>query len=297
MKFLTAKILGLLLLVVLAASVAVVARDGKHRPRHDRPAHREVNVYFEANVLPVLRQQRQQLEPRLAADDRARLATYRRQLWELKVRGQALRRSMQPAGAPDVIGTVPTEAQHQQAQQLRSEVRALLLNVTQMAQKYDAAITQLTQELQPQKDKWAADLQAIVARHATPAPQAQPIARRAQLHGQGRLQQLFKPARFLLMEPTAPATGPAERGLGGSGVYPNPASATSRLEYAVKTAGPVTINLFDGQGTKLRTLLTETQVERGTHTQPLDLQGLPAGTYFYRITTKTGSETKRFVRE
>ena len=38
-------------------------------------------------------------------------------------------------------------------------------------------------------------------------------------------------------------------------------------------------------------------MERGTHTQPLDLQGLPAGTSFYRITTKTGSETKRFVRE
>ena len=57
---------------------------------------------------------------------------------------------------------------------------------------------------------------------------------------QGDADRFFRPATFLLLNPAAPTK--AERELGGTSVYPNPATATSQLEYEVRKAGPVTVN-------------------------------------------------------
>ena len=80
-------------------------------------------------------------------------------------------------------------------------------------------------------------------------------------------------------------------------MYPNPAAPTSQLEYEVKKAGPVTVDLLDKSGNSLRTLVSDASEEKGVHTQQLNLHDLPAGTYFYRITTQSGIQTKLFVKE
>jgi hypothetical protein len=85
--------------------------------------------------------------------------------------------------------------------------------------------------------------------------------------------------------------------VGNTSFYPNPAAAASQLEYDVKKAGPVTVDLLDSKGNTLRTVVSESHLEKGRRTEQLDLRDLPAGTYFYKITTKAGSETKRFVKE
>ena len=292
--------LKLLMLFLLVSFGTVPARAQGHphgRPG-DGPARREIRTYIEANVQPVLQQQRQKLEPQLTAADRTQLATYRTQLRALKEQGQALRRNARPDGTTAPASRPSfSEEQRQQAHELRSQARGIMLSVAQLAQKYDGAIAQLAQEVQPQKEKWAADIQALVAKNATPEQQQ----RLAGFHGRrrehGPLRRFFRPALFLLMDPGAPASGPANRSLGNTSFYPNPAAPTSQLTYDVKKAGPVTIDLLDKNGNKLRTLATEAAAETGSHTQVLDLRDLPAGTYFYKITTKSGSETKRFVKE
>ena len=85
--------------------------------------------------------------------------------------------------------------------------------------------------------------------------------------------------------------------MGNTSFYPNPAAPTSQLDYEVKKTGPVTIDLLDKDGNKLRTLVSEASQEKGPQTQQLDLHDVPAGTYFYKITTKSGTQTKRFVKE
>jgi hypothetical protein len=283
---------SLALLLILAATLTGLAR---HAPREQRPIRREIRAYFQANVLPVLRQQRQKLEPQLAAPDRAQLDTYRIQLRTLKEQGRALRQAVAPvAGAAP--GTRPglTDAQREQAHQLRLQARGIMLNVAQMAQKYNGAISQLAQEVQPQKEKWATDIKAIVARNTTPEQQEKLAAASAR-HGQ--LRRFFKPAVFLLLDPNTPAEAPGEQSIGSTSFYPNPAAATTQLEYELKKAGPVTVDLLDKDGNKLRTLLPETQQEKGHQHQQLDLSDLPAGTYFYKIISRNGTQTKRFVKE
>ena len=296
------KLLALLVLLLLSASVASLARGGRHRGE-GRPGRREINAYFQANIMPVLRQQRQKLEPQLAPADRAELATYRTQLKALKVQGHALRLAAGPAeGSSPANRPALSEVQREQAHQLRFQAQGIMLKVAEMARKYDGPISKLTEEVQLQKEVWAADINGIVTKNATPEQQQKMAARQGRHHGEGHgpggLRKFFKPARFLLLDPNAPAATPAERGgVGSSSFYPNPAAATTKLEYDVKKAGPVSVDLLDKDGNKLRTLLAETQQEKGAHTQALNLSDLPAGTYLYKITTKSGTQTKRFVKE
>ncbi|MBF9222026.1 T9SS type A sorting domain-containing protein [Hymenobacter ruricola] len=292
------KAAGLALLLALAASGAGLAQP--QHPRDGRPGHAEMKAYAQANVLPVLRQQRQKLEPQLAAEDRTQLAAYRTQLKVLEAKGKALRQSFRPAGT-SAPGQRPelTEAQREQLHQLRSESRSIMLKVAEMAQKYDGAIAKLAEEVQPQREKWTTDLRAIAVKNAAPG-QPEQMARFAGREGRGhrggRHHGFFRPAKFLLMDPNATAA-PAEPALGATSFYPNPAAATTQMEYDVRKAGPVTVDLLDKNGNKLRTLFSEAQASTGAHTQQLDLHDLPAGTYFYKITTKSGSENKRFVKE
>jgi len=300
MKFISAKLIALLLLALLAAATTM-AGPGRGQ---QGPANPEVRAYYREQVLPVLRQQRQKLEAQLSADDKALLATYRTQLKDLRQRGHALHAGGRPESRGEGARPALTEAERQQRQQLHADRKAIMRKVRELAAKHEAAMQQLAGEVAPQREKWAADLKALVAKNAGPAnagpaPQSDdklwegPGAH----HGRGRHQAMehpFGPVRFLLLNPGPPAA--TSRDLGSS-LYPNPAGASSQLEYSVKKAGPVTIELLDAQGNKLRTVAQETNQEKGPHTQSLHVGDLPAGTYYYKITTRSGAETKRFVKE
>ncbi|MDO7849535.1 T9SS type A sorting domain-containing protein [Hymenobacter sp. M29] len=293
MKAPSLKLFGLLLLVFLLASVAGVARGGRH-PHEGRPGGREIKAYYEANVQPVLLRQRQKLELQLAADDRAQLATYRTQLKALREKGQALHQALIPAAAPQGERPTLTEAQREQFYQLHKETRGIMMNVAQMAQQYSAILTKLSEELQPQKEKWATDIKAIALKNATPEQQEHLAKFGGHMRGFGEMQRVFRPVMFLLMEPKAEDS---ERSLGATSFYPNPTVATSQLDYEVKKAGPITVNLLDKNGNQLRALVNEPNAEKGPHTQQLNLSDLPAGTYYYQIITSGSKETKRFVKE
>jgi hypothetical protein len=276
------------LLLLSCGYYSAVAQNTQNLP--DRTARR---AYYQTNVLPAVRQQRQKLDAQLSTDDKALLATYRIQLRDVHQRGQALRQSLR-AATPGAPRPELTEAQRQQLQQLRTEGHAIMTNVAQLAQKYQAPISQLVQELQPRQQKWTADLQAIAAKN-TPADQPQRPGHPASHGPRGALSGLTRPVRFLLLDPTAPA--PAEPAGLSSTAFPNPAVGAMQLEYTVKKAGPVTVEVLDGRGTVLRTVMQGQPQEKGAHTVTANVGELPAGTYFYKISTRTGVETKRFVKQ
>ncbi|GAA3956354.1 T9SS type A sorting domain-containing protein [Hymenobacter algoricola] len=291
MKTTLLKTLALVLLALLARFTTVAAQSQPPAAHPGHPARQEIRAYYQANVLPAVRQQRQKLEARLATDDRALLATYRTQLRDVRQRGHALRQSLRPRG-DEAAAFRPelTPAQRQQGQQLRAEGRGIMLNVARLAQKYEADITRLGLELQPRQEQWTNDIKAIVAKNA-PAGQTPPLGR----GHRGGLGRFGRPVRFLLLDPTA-APPQSAAGL-GSTAFPNPVATTMQLEYAVKKAGPVTVEVLDGRGTVLRTVVQAEPQEKGPHTVAADVSTLPAGTYFYKITTRTGVETKRFVKQ
>lgn len=252
----------------------------------------ELHTYFQQRVLPVVRQQRQKLEAQLTTSDKAQLVLYRAQLQETHQKSQALRQALRPA----TPGSRPelTEAQRQQVQQLREETKAIRQQVSQLAQKYEADIARLAQQVQPQREQWATDTKVLRDQMAAAQPGAstRKAGRHPRLEGARRY---FQPATFLLLDPNAPVPGPAVGA--GVQVYPNPSTTTTQLEYEVKKAGPVTVELLDGRGNTLRTVAQDARQDKGRHTLAVSVADLPLGTYYYKITTRTGAETKRFLKE
>jgi hypothetical protein len=297
MKKTTLRLLAALL-TAASATVVGLAHEGHPQRGKASPIHRELGSYVETKVLPVLQKQRQKLEIQLSAADRADLATYRTQLQDNRARSRALAERLFSSTMPQDMRPGLSEEQRQQFQALRAENWEITQHVRQMAQKYADAIEPLMQAMQPQREQWAKEMKAIVTKNAPavhPAHPAHFIGHRA--NGLGALHHLFRPSAFLLREAQPLAVNAVEAEPMSTGIYPNPVTPSSQLDYQMKAAGPVTVDLLDKNGSKLRTLLTESNAEKGSHTQQLNLSDLPVGSYYYKVTTNAGSETKRFVKE
>ncbi|WP_045689015.1 T9SS type A sorting domain-containing protein [Hymenobacter sp. AT01-02] len=286
-----------LALWALLVGPAAVAQNLQTAPAQSStaPARQELRAYVQQNVLPVVRQQRQKLEALLTTSDKVQLAIYRTQLRETRQKSQALRRSFRSPASGETTSTL-TETQKQQTEQLRAETKAILQNVEQLGLKYQTEIAKLAQEVQPQKEKWAADTKTILARTLTPE-QSEALGRRKdrKLHRAGTMVRYFRPGAFLLLDPNKPA--PAARSTSTTSVYPNPTTAVSQIEYDLKKDGSVTVELLDSRGNTLRTVAQQTEQEKGPHTLAINVADLPNGTYYFKITTKDGAETRRFVKE
>ncbi len=277
-----------------------IASPAQNRPLAKSPARQEMRTYLQQSVMPVVRQQRQKLESQLSATDKTQLTAYRGQLQALKKQEKELRRSFRTANpAPQDQPrqhVALTDAQKEQLKVLRTQRRTIMEQVKPMAQKYQAAIAQLATEVQPQQAQWQTDLQAIRAKYPAAAPQGQsaPATRKHQ-----GLRRYFNPVSFLLLDPNAPAhtrRTQKQPEAGQTAVYPNPVAATSQLTYDVKKAGPVTVELLDGRGSTLRTVVNQKQ-DKGAYSQEVNVEDLARGTYFFKITTRSGVETKRFVKQ
>lgn len=74
--------------------------------------------------------------------------------------------------------------------------------------------------------------------------------------------------------------------------YPNPVKDQTHFKFRVKNATKVQISLFDLVGNKKRS--TGKEIYRtGTHEIEMDVSGLKAGIYFYKIYVEGQTITKR----
>jgi hypothetical protein len=81
---------------------------------------------------------------------------------------------------------------------------------------------------------------------------------------------------------------------------PNPFSPATEISFDLPSSSPITLRVMDVAGRTIRTLDTGTR-SQGVHRVAWDgtnERNVPvaAGVYFYRLTTETGSETRRMVK-
>ena len=99
-------------------------------------------------------------------------------------------------------------------------------------------------------------------------------------------------------EPSALPAG-FEGGLRFNGVYPNPSSRNCRFSFSLADAGPVSLEIYDIRGRRVRVLLAEESLGRGEFTREwtgLDDSGAPvtAGVYFGRLTRGGSRAIRKF---
>ena len=76
--------------------------------------------------------------------------------------------------------------------------------------------------------------------------------------------------------------------------YPNPFNPITQIQYEMKSAGQVNMELFDIRGAKVRTLINE-QKPAGSYEFTFDGSQLSSGVYFYSMTANGFTETRKLV--
>jgi hypothetical protein len=76
--------------------------------------------------------------------------------------------------------------------------------------------------------------------------------------------------------------------------YPNPFNPQTSIDYVVRTASNVTLEVFNARGELVKTLVDGT-VEPGAYTVGFNATGLSSGIYFYRLSGVGFSETRKMV--
>jgi hypothetical protein len=76
--------------------------------------------------------------------------------------------------------------------------------------------------------------------------------------------------------------------------YPNPFNPTTKINYSIRKAGLVKVDLYNVMGQKVRTLLDEVK-PAGAHTLEVQAGHLPSGVYFYRLTAGDFKQTQKML--
>jgi hypothetical protein len=79
-------------------------------------------------------------------------------------------------------------------------------------------------------------------------------------------------------------------------VFPNPARGEVAVQFGLLTAAGVDLGVVDATGRTLRQL-TLGRLPAGLYTHRMELNGLPAGTYYLQLRTAGGSSVQAFVKE
>ena len=87
---------------------------------------------------------------------------------------------------------------------------------------------------------------------------------------------------------------PAESNRFGLDNYPNPFNPTTTIGYTLSQAEPVRIGVYDVLGREVKRLVNGEQAA-GRHEVVFEAGTLPSGTYFYRIETPSGVQTRKLV--
>jgi hypothetical protein len=76
--------------------------------------------------------------------------------------------------------------------------------------------------------------------------------------------------------------------------YPNPFNPTTKIKFAVPTAGLVTLKMYDVLGKEVSVLVNK-QMSAGTFEYEFNALGLTSGVYFYRLESGNFVDTKKLV--
>lgn len=76
--------------------------------------------------------------------------------------------------------------------------------------------------------------------------------------------------------------------------YPNPVQNTTRIQFSIPNQGKTTLDLFDIQGRKIKTIMDE-NLQGGSYSVNMDAANLQAGVYIYRLHFNVTDRTLKMI--
>jgi hypothetical protein len=105
----------------------------------------------------------------------------------------------------------------------------------------------------------------------------------------------YRAYRFEWKQDTTGSVPPIPTAVSLSQNYPNPFNGLTTVLLQLSEPTEVTLKVFDVLGREVKTVLEGAQRAPGDYHATLDMQNMPSGVYFYRLSTRTTSITRRMV--
>ncbi len=247
-----------------------------------------IRDYIMKNVMPVIREERNQLDEKLSAHEQEVIETARKQLKDLREENRASRRGVRGAGRP-------LTDEQREALKLGAEKRKEILTpVKAIADARLSDMQEINARLESKKEAWKQDIKVLREQNQNEDNRRHKRldkGRRGMEHHDvfGRWN---NPVNFLLMDPNQPVRPHRPQGSPGATVFPNPATHEVTLKYNTEHAGEVRIQVLDEGGDIVHQ--KETRESGGNHSYTLNVSDWKPGLYYYKIQTGEQEITKRF---
>lgn len=320
-----------LLAVATVAFVAFRPTDEGDKRKQYRAMKREMAAYVKAQIVPVMKVQREKLTPAISLEDQARISQLREELKALREQAKAQRKELWREKKQQGADFAPSEADQEAMRDHRFEVKKRMMEATGIAARYLEQIRDLMEEVEEQKTKWRQDMRQIAEKHLGELPErgrrhhprheadqtilapdeddAPPHPEGFHRHHARKMShkmrgmhhpKFMNPVGFLLWDPSQPMPGHDwEEKQGrtfGSALYPNPNRGNSNIQFEMPEAGSVRVEVLNSSGDLVLTVF-DGQKPQGTHKLSFDTSSFESGVYLYRIITADQNETKRFSVE
>lgn len=280
----------------------------EHRAAREK-MHKELKAYKDENIVPKLQTQRAKLEAIMSAEDKETIARLRpvfaqqRQKMEQRFEG---RKELKERPTPEMREKMKAERMAN-----KEAMKPHFETLKSLVEKYETDIDKLHKEIEGQHLVWEKDMKDI---HEKYKPQELKEGTHPRMEHKGvrphpgnRGERMSREkgektahldkrkVHFLLMEPSGSQSSLlSQNALTEVAIFPNPATAMNTINYEVKQAGQVRIELKNDAGKTLR-VLSDSFKEVGKFTVEVDLAELRDGVYYYTITDGNGVISKKVV--
>lgn len=255
----------------------------KGHPGIGHGPHAKLDKESKKELHKLLRQQRVKLEASLSAADKAKIDELRGELKALKPELKAQKKAMKSVKEQ---GEKPSEEMRAEMKPLREQKRAIMKEAGLIAQRYEAEIKNLHEEIKP-------DLERILGPEVDGCRKGGEAEQCKKKKGAEHHRQKMA-ARFILMNPNKRKGEATAAEVPEMEIYPNPSRSSNTLSYQVKSAGNVRVDLISKDGQVLKTVFQGNQ-EAGFHELPVDIGNLGTDVYYYKVSSADGVVTKRFT--
>ncbi len=277
----------------------------------------EVQNYFNANILPVMKTHREALDASISQADQARLDEIRTQMNDLRDQQWAHREQMRQSGER------PTVEQRREMRAVRGQMLDLMDEVSVMAENYATAIDNQLDAVRDQIPGWQEDLRELCPgnpncpygngngpRHGRKGRGAGMGRGWGSGHGghgmgyggpgfgMGPMHRIMTPEGFLLWNPEQPWPNNPAGQQGNTGglridLFPNPATGSVQVSLKLDKDSKIEINLVDNEGNTLKTF--DKNASEGLFSQVIDISELKTGIYFVKVKTDNSKGVQRLI--
>lgn len=243
---------------------------------------KELQVYTDKNIVPVMKEQRVKLNEYLTLEDAQKIALLGKKYQEVLAKRKKIFDK----------SNLNKDKVMESWENLQSEYLDIIAGAHLIAEKYETIIAWLFDEIKPKIPLWQGDMNKIIEKFNNKIDQT-----KLQHFKKQGLGEFMNPEIFVLWNFKQNYWENNEQlAEEGTRIFPNPSSEKQQIKLNLLENGKVMVKILDKNGNLIATVFDKF-MEKGEHQIDVSLDKLDDALYFYQINSPNGKEIKRFVKE